>query len=267
MKSGKLMTCVAIAAIAAMNVTSYATASGNAFNSAEKQQIETVVHDYLLKNPDVVVQSLQLFQEKQMNQARETIQKTQTNSPKFANALFHEGKDPMAGNANGKITVVEFFDYQCSHCIDMAPILQDLIKNNPNVKIVFKEFPIRGPISDYAAKVALAANEQGKYAAFHDALMLLAAKQQPLTQDAVLGVAKNVGLDMDKVKAALASDAIKQQLKANYKLAQDLQLMGTPAFFVAKSDVTPNAPSSAIIFVPGQLTKDQLEQVINKVSQ
>src|SRR5689334_12549783 len=76
------------------------------------------------------------------------------------NALFHQNSDPVAGNPKGKVTVVEFFDYQCSHCMTMAPVIEAIIKNNPNVRVVFKDFPIRGPVSEFAAKAALAANKQ-----------------------------------------------------------------------------------------------------------
>ncbi len=183
--------------VAALFVLNVGTAmADNNFNAAQKQQIESVVHDYLLKNPDVVVQSLQAYQQKQIDQARQTMAKTQSSSPKFVNSLFHQAKDPVAGNPQGAVTIVEFFDYQCSHCIDMSPLLDSFLKANPNVKVIFKEFPIRGPVSEFAAKAALAAKEQGKYIEFHQALMALAAKQQPLTQDAILNAAKSVGLDV-----------------------------------------------------------------------
>ena len=150
----------------------------------------------LVKNPEVLVEALQVLQKKQMDQARKTMHKTEETAPKFAEVLFHQAGDPMAGNANGKVTVVEFFDYQCSHCVDMAPVIDSLIKADPNVRVVFKEFPIRGPLSEYAAKAALAASAQGKYFEFHKALMDQISQKQPLTEDSVLKAAQKVGLNI-----------------------------------------------------------------------
>jgi protein-disulfide isomerase len=91
-----------------------------------------------------------------------------------AGGLLYRAGDPIAGNPKGKVTLVEFFDYQCGHCIDMAPVIGEIIKANPNVRVIFKEFPIRGPVSDYAARAALAANKQGKYYQFSHANIKLA---------------------------------------------------------------------------------------------
>jgi protein-disulfide isomerase len=233
-------------------------------SGVEKKQIEGVVHEYLIQNPDVVVQSLQIYQEKQMQQAQKTIEKTQASSAKYANALFHTPNDPSAGNPNGKLTVVEFFDYQCPHCVDMTPVIEDLIKNNNDVKVIFKEFPIRGAMSEFSAKAALAANLQGKYFEFHKGLMEV--KQQPLTQAAVYAIAKTVGLNVDKLKTDMNGSVVDKQVKANYKTARDLQLMGTPAFFIAKSTVSDKSPATAVAFVPGQVDKNQLNDIIQKIA-
>jgi protein-disulfide isomerase len=230
----------------------------------QKKQVQDVVRDYLVQNPEVIIQALQNYQQKQMDQTKKTIQKTQDNSPQFVQPLFHTATDPVAGNPQGKITVVEFFDYQCPHCVDMTPVIEGLIKNNPNVKVVFKEFPIRGPISDLASRAALAAKEQGKYFELHKAMM--ESKQEPLTEEAIYNLAKTVGLDVAKLKVAMKSSNVDQQLKANYKLAEQLQLIGTPAFFIAKSDVTPASSSNAILFIPGQVDANQLNQAIDKIS-
>lgn len=230
---------------------------------AQKTQIETVVHEYLVKNPEVVVEALQVYEQKQVQQARETIKQTQQNSPTYADALFRQSTDPVAGNPKGTITMVEFFDYQCAHCVDMAPTIDDLIVKNPNLRVVLKEFPIRGPISEFATRAALAAKKQGRYYEFHKALMT--SKQEPLTQEIIFNLAKSVGLDVEKLQADMKDTAIDQQIKETYKLAQQLKLIGTPAFFIAKSDVTKNSKASDIAFIPGQVDKPQLEKIIQKI--
>ena len=100
-----------------------------------------------------------------------------------ANELLHQSHDPIAGNPKGNVTVVEFFDYQCSHCMSMAPVIAAIIQANPNVRVVFKDLPIRGAMSEFAARAALAANKQGKYYSLNHALL---SANQPLTEDFVL---------------------------------------------------------------------------------
>ncbi|MEO8401932.1 MAG: DsbA family protein [Gammaproteobacteria bacterium] len=260
MKLRRIVASLAAAGLVILNVS----ANAADMSAIQKKQVQDVVRDYLTQNPDIIIGALQSYQQKQMDQAKKTIQKTQDSSPQFADALFHQSNDPMAGNPTGKITVVEFFDYQCPHCVEMTPVLDGLIKNNPDVKIVFKEFPIRGPISEVASRAALAANAQGKYFEFHRALMQ--SKVEPLTEDAIYNIAQSVGLDLVKLKAAMKSDSINQQLKANYKLAQQLQLLGTPAFFIANSGVNKSSPSAAVAFIPGQVDTAQMNDIISKIT-
>lgn len=234
-------------------------------NDPQKAQIENAVHDYILKNPEVIVQALQSFQQKQMEKARETIVETEKKSPQFVDVLFHQASDPVVGNPNGKVTVTEFFDYQCPHCVDMADIMDNLVAANPDLRVVLKEFPIRGPVSMFASKAALAAQKQGKYAEFHKALMH--PKAQPLTEASILALAQSVGLNVEQLKTDMNTPAIDKQIKDTYKLAQDLQLIGTPVFFVGKTKlVSKDAKASEIAFVPGQIDQAQLQDIIKKMS-
>ena len=260
MKLNRIIASLAAAGLVVLNVSAQAAD----MSAAQKQEVQGVVRDYLTQHPDVIIGALQSYQQKQMDEAKKTIKKTQDNSPKYSEALFHQANDPIVGNPSGKITVVEFFDYQCPHCVEMTPVIEDVIKNNSDVKIVFKEFPIRGPVSEIATKAALAAKEQGKYFELHKAMM--ESKTQPLTEDAIYKLAQSVGIDLDKLKAAMKSAAVEQQVKANYKLAQQLGLLGTPAFFVAKSSIKNSAPATSIVFVPGQIDAAQMNQVIDQVS-
>jgi protein-disulfide isomerase len=251
----KLAAAVLIPAITLMAGASYA-----AFTPAQKTEIEGIINAYLQQNPNVIISALQDYQRKQMQEAEKTIQNTQKDAGQYVKALFHTAADPVGGNPNGAVTVVEFFDYQCPHCVDMSPVLSDAIKNNPNIRVVFKEFPIRGPLSDFASRAALAANMQGKYMVFHDMLM---QTKQPYTKEAILDAAKSVGLNMDKLQKDMDSAQVKDELKATMKLAQDLKLLGTPAFFIGKTDAT---TSSSINYVPGQISQDQLQDFIKKNS-
>lgn len=226
---------------------------------AERAKIESVVHDYLVSKPEVLVEAMQTLQRKQFEQAQQTVKQTQQTAGTFANALFHTPNDPVVGNPNGKVTVVEFFDYQCPHCVDMAPVMAGIVKANPDLRVIYKEFPIRGPASEMAARAALAANKQGKYYDFSHALL---TSGKPLTEDLIYQTAKQSGVDVEKLKKDMDDKAIKDQLQANIKLAQDLKLFGTPAIFVGKTSAK---NGDTVNYVPGQVDQAQLQSMIDKL--
>lgn len=260
----KLFSQLAIVSLLAGSASAYAAETPSNMTPDQQKQIEKVVHNYLVKNPEVLVESMQTLQQKQMDQARQSMKKTQSDAPRYANALFHQANDPSAGNTAGKVVVVDFFDYQCPHCTSMTPILEQLISGNNELKVVFKEFPIRGALSEFASKAALAAKNQGKYFELHKALIQLSVDQK-LSQDSIIEAAKKLGLNVDKLKQDMNGPAVAQQLKDNYKLAQNLQLMGTPAFFIAKANVSANTKADEIVFIPGHANETQLKEVIEKV--
>ena len=258
MKLTQLFTVLTAGALALVSVS--AIAAPQPMDATQKAQIESVVHDYLMKNPQVIVDAVNSMQKEQYEKMQE---KTQQSALVNVSNLFHLGTDPVVGNPKGKITIVEFFDYQCPHCVDMAPVIDGIIKSNPDVRIVLKDFPIRGPMSVTAAKASLAANMQGKYWEFYQVVMKNAAG---LTEDKLYGYAKGVGLNVDKLKADMNSPAVDAQIKGTYKLAQDLQLMGTPALFIAKTDLPKDANVNAIAFVPGQIDQKNLQGMLDKTA-
>jgi protein-disulfide isomerase len=260
-----LISGVALIGLTGGTMALSATISNPAPSDPQKKQIENIVHDYIIKNPEVIVQSLQIFQQNQIDQAQKSMEKTRQLAPKYTGDLFNKTNDPIAGNPNGKITLVEFFDYQCPHCTHMKPVLDDAIKANPDLRVIYKEFPIRGPASDIASRAALAAKNQGKYMELHNALLEVAAKA-PLTEDIIYSTATTAGLDITKLKADMKSPAVVDQIKANTQLGQSLMLMGTPAFFIAKSDVKPNAAPEVIAFVPGFVDSGNLQTIIAQIT-
>ena len=176
--------------------------------------------------------------------------------PRYLDQIFHQSADPVVGNPNGSITLVEFIDYQCPYCIKMAPVVDNLIRANANLRVVFKEFPIRGPMSQLAAKMALAAKKQGKYYAFHRAVMGL---HRSLTESVLFSTAKTVGLDINQLKTDLNSPDVTALLKSQHQLAQNLGLRGTPTFFIGKTNGT-SANTTRILF--GEHTQSSLQKVI-----
>jgi len=173
--------------------------------------------------------------------------------------LFRQSNSPIGGNPKGKITVVDFFDYQCEHCIKMTPVISAVIKSDPNVRVVFKDFPILGPVSQFAARAALAANMQGKYYQFHHALMSV---DQPLTEDVVLEVAKSAGLNVDKLKKDMDSPAITRQLNENMALAKNLKVYATPTFFIGKTNAT---KENEVISLMGDMSQTEFQNAIDNV--
>src|SRR5579871_1147214 len=238
------------AAFATANTTSTAAP----VSDAERARIENIVHDYLVKKPEVLIEAMQTLQKREIEQTQNMIKETEKNAGRYAKDLFQANGDPINGNANGSITVVEFFDYQRPHCVAMSPIIDNIIKNNSNVRIVYKELPIRGPLSELAARAALAANMQGKYLALHHAIM---TSHQPLSETVIFDYAKKAGINVDKLKKDMQSDAVNKQLAANMKLREELNLPGTPAFFIGK---TTASVTDKIQYVPGRLNENELSK-------
>lgn len=228
----------------------FAAEANGAFSPTQTQAIEKIVHDYLIKNPQVLVEVSQALQQQQMSQMQKTASKAIAQNAK---QLFSDPQSPVIGNPNGDVTIVEFMDFQCTHCKEMSPIMETIIKQDGNVRVVYKELPIFGPTSEFAAKAALASIKQGKYAQFHAALM---KDDKSLSKEEVLKIAQAVGLNISQLQKDADSPAIAQQLKDNFKLAQAMGLMGTPALVVANRD------GSKTVFVPGTTSQQNLQQLI-----
>lgn len=194
----------------------------------QRSAIETLVRDYILKNPEMIVESLRGYEEKHRQasekEAREAIATSR-------DALEKDRTSPVAGNPQGDVTLVQFFDYRCGYCKKVVPAIQELLNTDKNIRLVFKEFPILGPDSVTASRAALAAWKiaPDKYFPFHLALM---ESRGEMNEARVLETAKKVGIDVDKLKAAMTDPAIKSAIERNVDLARTLQINGTPAFII-----------------------------------
>jgi protein-disulfide isomerase len=143
--------------------------------------------------------------------------------------LQNDPGTPTMGNPDGDTVVVEFFDYQCPFCKAAEPRLKDLVKEDGNIKLVIKDFPILGPVSVVAAKAALASERQGKHTVFQNALM---ERKGQLTEDRIFRVAESVGLDVDQLKKDMAAPEIADQLIENFNLARKLKISVVPGYIV-----------------------------------
>jgi protein-disulfide isomerase len=213
----------------------------------DKQALEQVIRDYLLENPEIIVEALDLMEQRQ--QEAEAAHRRQMIAAR-QEALVDDPSSPIMGNPEGPVTVVEFFDYRCGYCRRMFPAIQNVIAEESDVRWVMKEFPILGPESVYASRAALAAEKQGKYVAFHNAMM---SDGVSVTNDNVDRVAALIGMDVEQMKADMESEEINEILKANLTLARELGVSGTPSFVIGE------------VFVPGAIDETRLRQLIDQL--
>jgi protein-disulfide isomerase len=225
------------------------------FSAAQKTEMEQVIRDYLIKNPTILVDMSNELQ-KQQAAAQQSSAKKAINENA---AQVINGALSMAGNPKGDVTLVEFFDYQCIHCKKIKPIIAQLIQKNPNLRVVYKEFPIFGKTSETASKAALAASMQGKYAALQEALLKVEKK---LDDQTIFDTAKSVGVDINRLKADMTNKAVTDALADNEQLAEKIHLMGTPAFIVMQTPGGQWKPNGVINFVPGAASETVLQDLI-----
>jgi protein-disulfide isomerase len=199
-----------------------------------KEQIEAIVRDYIKAHPEIVVEALQAAEQQRREAMR---QQARQNIAARRDELLRDSESPVAGNPSGDVTIVEFFDYACPHCKNVNPTVKQLLQDDAQVRVVFKELPILGESSVTAARAALAARAQNKYLPFHDALM---AVKERLTDAVIFRAAQQVGLDVDQLKKDMTAPAIEAVIRKNHALAEALAITGTPAFVIG-DDVAPGA--------------------------
>ncbi len=210
----------------------------------QREAIEGIIHDYLLHNPDVLIEAVRGAEDKLNREADAKAEKVLSDQRR---EIFDDPATPVGGNPQGDVTIVEFFDYRCPYCKQVLPSLQALLKEDHKLRFLYKEMPVLGPASVTAAHAALAAQQQGKYEAFHNAMM---ATKGQITDETVYKVAGSVGLDVDRLKQDMNAPDIGQALKTNLALADALNIRGTPGFIVGNH------------IVPGAMDLDALRNMV-----
>ncbi len=210
----------------------------------DKKQIEKIIREYLISNPEVLEEAIRALQAKR--QARRQAA-AQTFIQKHRKQIFEDPGDPVGGNPKGDVTIVEFFDYRCGFCKRVAPVVEEALAKDKKIRIVYKEFPVLGPNSVLAAQAALASRAQGKYIVFHKALIKAKISYD---EESIMKIATAVGIDTTRLKKDMRAPRIQTQIAKNRTLARSLSIRGTPAFIVGKQ-----------IF-PGALTSAQLAHMI-----
>jgi protein-disulfide isomerase len=209
-------------------------ARAQSVSPSQRTEIEAIVRNYLVAHPEVIQEALAELEKRQT--AAET-EKHQAAVKDNAASLFNSSHQVVLGNPQGDATFVEFFDYNCGYCKRAMADMFDLMKSDPKLKVVLKEFPVLGQGSVEAAQVAVAVRMQDKtgkkYLEFHQ--KLLGGRGQA-DRARALAVAKEVGLDMTRLEKDMTSDEVKASLEESFKLADALGLNGTPSYVVG-SDI------------------------------
>jgi protein-disulfide isomerase len=228
----RLPALLAAAAIALAGVTSV---SAQSFSEPQRAEIEKIIKDYLLKHPEVLQDAMA---ELEKRQALAEAEKARSAVKTHADAIFNSSRQVTLGNPQGDVTFVEFFDYNCGYCKRALDDMNALLAKDPKLKVVLKEFPVLGPGSTDAAKVAVAVRMQDKsgkkYLEFHQK-MLTGRGQADRAR--ALAVAKDVGLDMARLEKDLKSEEIDATLAESQKLADALGLNGTPSYVIGNDVV------------------------------
>jgi protein-disulfide isomerase len=226
-----------------------AIAPATANQPVMRSELPALVREVLLNDPDIIKDAAQKLREKKDAEAKKKALDTLT---KRKDDLFNDPATPSVGDAKtADVTVVEFFDYHCGYCKHMLPVVAQIMKEDPKVRFVFKEYPILSEDSVTAARAALAVNNiaKDKYFDFHAALMKQEGK---FDEKAIMAIAKKLGINGDKLKAEMKKDAISTALDKNRELGAELGVNGTPALVVGNE------------FVPGAISTEDLQKLIAK---
>jgi protein-disulfide isomerase len=210
-------------------------ASAQGVSDVQRSDIEKIVREYLLKNPEVLEEAMN---ELSKRQAAADAEKHQASIAKNSEAIFNSPRGVTLGNKDGDVTFVEFFDYNCGYCKRAMADMMELMKADPKLKVVLKEFPVLSQGSVEAAQVAVAVRMQDptgkKYLDFHQKLL---TGRGAADKARALAAAKEAGLDMAKLEKDLGSAEVKSTLEENLKLADSLGMNGTPSYVIGKQIV------------------------------
>jgi protein-disulfide isomerase len=212
-------------------------APSEAFTPAQRKEIEAIIKDVLLNNPEVLLEAQNALESKM-----EKIQadRMAVAIKEHAGELFRPAASPVVGNTKGDVPVIEFFDYNCGYCKKAFLDLAKLMDNDKKVRVILKEFPILTKGSEEASRVALAAKLQGKYWEFHRGML---ESQGQANEASALRVAEKLGLDMPRLKKDMASAEVKKEIDDTRQLATKMGIQGTPHFIVGDR-IIPGAPEN-----------------------
>ncbi|MFQ1701844.1 DsbA family protein [Loktanella agnita] len=211
-----------------------------------EDRIKELVLEAIRENPGIVFEAAQLFEEQQ--QANQALAAAQVLASE-RDALERDPNAPVLGNPDGDVTVVEFFDYNCPYCRRVKPHMEALLAADPNVRVVYREWPILGEGSVFAARAALASRNQGKYDEFHWAMMGLNGRAEEAT---VISAAEKIGLNIAQLRRDMNAPEIDEHIQTSMRLSRAIGFSGTPSFVIGDS------------LAPGLIDAEQMISLVNQ---
>ncbi len=228
-------------ALAAVALVSAANA-----DDLSREDIKALALEAIIENPEIIIEAVRLLDERT---AEASAAQTSSVLEAQRDRLENDPNAPVLGNPNGDVTIVEFFDYNCPYCRRVKPEIQVILKNDPDVRLVYREWPILGEGSVFAAKAALASRKQGKYEEFHWAMMGLRGRAE---EASVLRIAEDIGLDIDQLRADMDAPEVVDHIAVSMQLTEALGFSGTPSFVIGDA------------LVPGYVKANVLASAIAK---
>ena len=233
-----------IGAVLALALAASGASAADALSTQQRGEVEKLVREYILAHPEILLEAIERLEDRRAEgdlPASEALAAARTQ-------VFKDPETPVA-NPSGAVPVVEFFDYRCGYCKKMLSDVRRLRQENQGVRLIFKDLPILGPDSVIAARAALASRAQGKYEAYHFALM---DTRGAFTEERVLAIAKEVGLDIERLKRDMQDPKIQAQIDSNIALAQQLNIRGTPTMIIGDA------------LVPGAIDFATMQKLVEK---
>lgn len=206
-------------------------------------RIKQLALDAILENPEIIAEAITLLRQRDEERQRSAMR---SKLHELRDELENDPNAPVLGNPNGDVIVVEFFDYNCPYCKQVAPDVLELINQDQNIKLVYREWPILGEDSVFAARAALAARAQGRYEEMHWSLMSLSRA----TEQSVLKAARELGLDLQKLQNDMMSEDITAHINLSMQLANAIGFSGTPSFVIGDQTV------------PGAVSYEEMRSIV-----
>ncbi|NDW01484.1 DsbA family protein [Salipiger sp. PrR002] len=212
----------------------------------DEARVKELVLEAIRENPEIIMEAVALLEQRQADAQAQNEADVLRNQ---RDLIERDPNAPVLGNPDGDVTVVEFFDYNCPYCRRAKVEIRALIEEDPNVQLVYREWPILGEGSVFAAKAALAARAQGKYEDFHWAMM---ATDGRANEASVMRVAEDVGLDLDQLRQDMEGQEVAEHIETSMRLTQALGFNGTPSFVIGNA------------LVPGFVEKERLSDLVSE---
>ncbi|WP_306006481.1 DsbA family protein [Aquicoccus porphyridii] len=210
-----------------------------------EDRVRELVLETIRENPEIVMEAVAILEARQAEAQAATQAEVLSRE---RDTLERDPNAPVLGNPEGDVTVVEFFDYNCPYCRRVKPEIEALLEADPNVRLVYREWPILGEGSVFAAGAALAAREQGLYEEFHWAMMGMTGRAE---ESSVLRIAEDIGLDVAQLRRDMEAQEIDAHIETSMRLAQALGITGTPSFVIGDA------------LVPGVVDVDKLHSLVS----